>query len=304
MGNLSALRAFCDAIGCPAFENEPMAAHTTLKIGGPAGLFLRPAGSAVAGQVISRAAELGVPLAYIGKGSNLLVSDAGIRGAVLSLDERQAHPHISPDDPEVVVCPAGASLTALCVFAWRSGLSGLEFAYGIPGSVGGAVCMNAGAYGGEMADVLQKVVYLDALGAPHEREDLALGYRRSWFTGHPELLVAEGVFRLKKGDPEEVHARMEDYMDRRRAKQPLEYPSAGSTFKRPEGAYASALIDQCGLKGRRVGGAMVSEKHAGFLINYENATCADMSALIELVQCEVREKTGFSLECEVKQMGF
>ena len=134
MGNLSALRAFCDAIGCPAFENEPMAAHTTLKIGGPAGLFLRPADSAVAGQVISRAAELGVPLAYIGKGSNLLVSDAGIRGAVLSLDERQAHPHISPDDPEVVVCPAGASLTALCVFAWRSGLSGLEFAYGIPGS--------------------------------------------------------------------------------------------------------------------------------------------------------------------------
>ncbi len=304
MGNLSALRAFCDTIGCPAFENEPMAAHTTLKIGGPAGLFLRPGDSAAAGRVIAKAAELGVPLAYIGKGSNLLVSDAGIRGAVLSLDERLAHPRISPDDPEVIVCPAGASLTALCVFAWRNGLSGLEFAYGIPGSVGGAVCMNAGAYGGEMADVLQRVVYLDAQGIPHEREALALGYRRSWFTGHPELLVVEGVFRLRKGDPEEIHARMEDYMDRRRAKQPLEYPSAGSTFKRPEGAYASALIDQCGLKGRRVGGAMVSEKHAGFLINYDHATCADLLELIGIVRHEVQEKTGFSLECEVKQLGF
>ena len=160
--------------------------------------------------------------------------------------------------------------------------------------------MNAGAYGGEMADVLQKVVYLDALGAPHEREDLALGYRRSWFTGHPELLVAEGVFRLKKGDPEEIHARMEDYMDRRRAKQPLEYPSAGSTFKRPEGYFAGTLIDQCGLKGRTVGGAQVSEKHAGFIINRGGASCADIKELIRQVQAVVGEKTGVRLEPEVK----
>ena len=165
--------------------------------------------------------------------------------------------------------------------------------------------MNAGAYGSEMKDVIHSLTVLTADGGVRTlmREELSFGYRESSIA-REGMLVLMAEFALSPGDTGEVREQMEELSRKRREKQPLEYPSAGSTFKRPEGAYASALIDQCGLKGRRVGGAMVSEKHAGFLINYENATCADMSALIELVQCEVREKTGFSLECEVKQMGF
>ena len=195
-------------------------------------------------------------------------------------------------------------MAQLCQFACESGLSGLEFAYGIPGTVGGAVYMNAGAYGGEIKDVLQSVRFLDEDGTLRELpvERLSMSYRQSAFTDTGRVILS-GEFALTPGDPAAIRAKMEDVLGRRRAKQPLEYPSAGSTFKRPEGNYASALIEQCGLKGRRVGGAQVSEKHSGFLINTGGATCRDVCALIEEVQQEVFRQTGYRLECEVKRLG-
>lgn len=300
MSGIHELRAYCESIGCACLADEPMSRHTSFKIGGPADLLVRPEDAETAAKVLRRARELGVPLSIIGRGSDLLVSDEGVRGAVLSLDEQAAKPRLQ--GPETIFCPAGASLTALCVFAWQQGLSGLEFAYGIPGSVGGAVCMNAGAYGGEMKDVLESVRYLTPDGGERvlDAAELELSYRHSWFTSRPGHLVTAAVFRLQRGDPAAIRARMDDLMARRKQKQPLEYPSGGSTFKRPEGSYASALIDRCGLKGRRVGGAMVSEKHAGFVINYQNATCRDVLALVELVKKEVLEQTGYTLECEIK----
>ena len=300
MSGIHELRAYCESIGCACHADEPMSRHTSFKIGGPADLLVRPADAETAAKVMRRAGELGVALTIIGRGSDLLVSDEGIRGAVLSFDEQAAKPGMQ--GPETIFCPAGASLTALCVFAWQRGLSGLEFAYGIPGSVGGAVYMNAGAYGGEMKDVLESVRCLTPEGGERVlgAAELELSYRHSWFTGRPGHLITGAAFRLQKGDPAAIRAKMDDLMERRKQKQPLEYPSGGSTFKRPAGSYASALIDRCGLKGRRVGGAMVSEKHAGFVINYDNATCRDVLALVELVQKEVQEKTGYTLECEIK----
>lgn len=300
MSGIQELRAYCESIGCACFPDEPMSRHTSFKIGGPADLLIRPASAGTAAKILRQAGELGVPLTIVGRGSDLLVSDEGVRGAVLSLDEQAAKPAVEGE--KTVFCPAGASLTALCVFAWQQGLTGLEFAYGIPGSVGGAVYMNAGAYGGEIKDVLQSARYLTPEGEERvlTAPELGLSYRHSWFTDHPGRLITGAVFRLQKGDPAAIRAKMDDLMERRKQKQPLEYPSGGSTFKRPEGSYASALIDRCGLKGRRVGGAMVSEKHAGFVINYDNATCRDVLALVEEIRREVLEKTGYTLECEIK----
>ena len=303
MEQLNELAAYCAEIGCACWKDEPMSAHTSFKIGGNADLMMKPKDGEMAALLLRRAGELDVPVAIVGKGSDLLVSDKGIRGGVLSLDEQAAQPKLLGETE--ISCPAGASLTALCVFAQKQGLTGLEFAYGIPGSVGGAVYMNAGAYGGEIRDVLEKVDYLDTDGNALEKtaEELTLSYRHSWFTDHPGCLITEAVFSLQKGGPAAIKAKMDDLMQRRVAKQPLEYPSAGSTFKRPSGAYASALIDQCGLKGVRVGGAMVSEKHAGFLINYDHATCEDVRRLVRLVQNTVQEKTGYRLECDIKLLG-
>ena len=291
---------FCQASGCAYLEQEPMAAHTSLKIGGPVELFVRPDRVQQAAGLLQKAKELQVPILFIGKGSNLLAPDEGLKGIALCFDERAAKPALIGENE--IECPAGASLSALCIFVQRHGLSGLEFAYGIPGSVGGAVYMNAGAYGGEMKDVVKEAVYLDENGKAHRLDTgaLAFGYRKSCFSAGMGGLICSARFQLQKGDPQEILARMEELMERRKSKQPLEYPSAGSTFKRPEGAFAAALIDECGLKGRRVGGAMVSEKHAGFLINYDRATCKDMLGLIGLVQREVLEKTGFRLKCEVR----
>ena len=301
MRQLLRFRDYCAEIGCICCADEAMAAHTTFKIGGPADLLVRPRDETEASLVIRKAKELELPLIYIGKGSNLLVSDDGIRGIVIAFDESAAKPVLRQDD-KVIDCPAGTSLSALCVFAQRHGLSGLEFAYGIPGSVGGAIYMNAGAYGGEMKDVVIRVHYLDGNGQPHELSatDLDMGYRHSWFADHPDCLIIGGSFQLQQGEPEVIRARMDELMHSRVSKQPLEYPSAGSTFKRPQGAYASALIDQCGLKGFRVGGAMVSEKHAGFVINYDGATCADVRKLVDEIKRIVWERTGYRLECEIK----
>lgn len=233
MSGIHELRAYCESIGCACHADEPMSRHTSFKIGGPADLLVRPADAETAAKVMRRAGELGVALTIIGRGSDLLVSDEGIRGAVLSFDEQAAKPGCKAR--ETIFCPAGASLTALCVFAWQRGLSGLEFAYGIPGSVGGAVYMNAGAYGGEMKDVLESVRCLTPEGGERVlgAAELELSYRHSWFTGRPGHLITGAAFRLQKGDPAAIRAKMDDLMERRKQKQPLEYPSGGSTFKRP-----------------------------------------------------------------------
>ena len=282
--------------GVPCLGDEPMSRHTTFRIGGPARLFVTPRDPEEVRRVLTAAREAGVPWFVLGKGSNLLVGDGGIPGVVLSMEKLSAVRR----EGEKLRAQGGASLMAVCRAAQEAGLGGLEFAYGIPGQVGGGVYMNAGAYGGELRDVVELVEYLDEEGALRSRsgEGLEFGYRRSFFTGK-ECIILSALFSLAPGEPEAIAAAMEDCMARRRAKQPLELPSAGSTFKRPQGAYAAALIDQCGLKGLRVGGAQVSEKHAGFVVNTGGATCADVLELIRQIQETVLEKTGYFLEPEV-----
>ena len=291
--------AFCTENGIACTENEPMSAYTSFRIGGPAAVLSQPSTPQQVCAAMRFCTESGLTPLIIGNGSDLLVSDNGVSRPVIQLGAALSGMELAPDGR--IRCQAGASLAALCVFAQKNGLTGLEFAYGIPGNVGGAVYMNAGAYGGEMKDVVESVTYATPEGelAVLPAAACDFSYRHSAFAENGGCIV-EVTVALAEGDKEQIRTRMEELMGRRREKQPLEYPSAGSTFKRPVGGYASALIDECGLKGLRVGGAMVSEKHAGFLINYENATCADVLALVEQVQRIVREKTGFSLECEIK----
>lgn len=284
--------------GCSVALDEPMSAHTSFRIGGPADLFVS-ATSEQAAAVMTLCRQASVPLMLIGNGSNLLISDEGIRGVVLQLSPEEIQL-----DEEYIAASAGVSLGKLCLSAHEHGLSGLEFAYGIPGSVGGGVYMNAGAYGGELADVLVDVTALDDNGKTVvlTKDELKLGYRHSLFMEQP-LTVLKATFRLKADDPGAIRARMDDYLSRRKEKQPLEYPSGGSFFKRPPGHFAGALIEQCGLKGLAVGGAQVSEKHAGFIINRGDATCADVLQLCSLVQKKVLEVYGVQLEREVQYIG-
>lgn len=280
--------------------DEPMSVHTSFKIGGPADRFVEVKTVSELQAVLNAVSDGNVPYFILGNGSNLLVPDEGLRGAVLTLqgDFKKVQSLASGH----VLCGAGASLATVCSFARGQGLTGLEFAWGIPGQLGGAVYMNAGAYGGEMKQVLRRAAVL----FPEEGvrtlscEELELGYRHSLLTEQPEAVVLWAEFALTAGNPEEIRETMRELMTRRRASQPLEWPSAGSTFKRPEGYFAGTLIDQCGLKGLTVGGAQVSEKHAGFLINRGGATFADMTELIRQVQQRVLEQTGVRLEPEVK----
>ncbi|MBP3627722.1 MAG: UDP-N-acetylmuramate dehydrogenase [Clostridia bacterium] len=279
---------------------EPMKNHTSFKIGGKADIFLKVKDISSLKYAIFSAKENDVPVFILGKGSNLLVSDEGIEGAVISLlglDEISA-------ENDRISCAAGVPLSSLCRFARDNSLAGLEFAYGIPGSVGGAVYMNAGAYGGEMADVLESVTCMDKDGNICEisAKDMELGYRNSVFMKNG-MIVLSAKLKLKSGKQEDITAAMEDYMNRRLSKQPLEYPSAGSTFKRPEGYFAGALIEENGLKGMSVGGAMVSEKHAGFVINYKNASCKDVKELINRISECVFENNGVKLQTEVIFVG-
>lgn len=303
MNPLEQFKQYCDSIGCIALVGESMRSHTTFRIGGPADLFVRPRDRDQAVAVVKKAREFYIPVTVIGKGSNLLVSDGGLRGIVLSMDEKTANPPKVLNET-LIRCPAGASMASLCVFAMKNSLTGLEFAWGIPGSVGGAVCMNAGAYGGDISHVLYRVEYIDLQGNIKEAaaEELELGYRKSWFTRHPGYIITNTVFALSRGSASEIRSAMEEIMEKRKQKQPLDYPSAGSVFKRPAGAFAGELIEQCGLKGRRIGGAMVSQKHAGFIVNYDNATCTDVKTLIEEVRRTVRFQTGYVLEQEIKDL--
>lgn len=284
--------------GIPLAEQEPMTRRTTFGIGGPA-LLLRPRSRAELQAAMTLCREAGEEPFILGRGSNLLVSDSGISRPVIQLDGDFT---AITREGNTLRCGAGVSLIAVCRAAAENSLSGIEWGYGIPGSLGGGVYMNAGAYGGEMKDILTEVTFLDEAGEYRTlpAAELSLSYRHSIFEDRPGTVIVGAVLTLTPGDPAAIRAAMEDYMSRRREKQPLEYGSAGSTFKRPVGNYASALVDQCGLKGLSVGGAEVSRKHAGFIINRGGATAADVRELIAEVQRIVREKTGYTLECEIK----
>ncbi len=281
--------------------DEPMRAHTTFKIGGAVDIMITVDSVEELRIAVKACRDNGIPYMLLGKGSNLLVSDAGIEGAVILLDG--AFKALSADRDEII-CGAGVSLSKLCTFAAERGLSGLEFAYGIPGTVGGAVYMNAGAYGGETKDVCAEVTYLtpDGEEGVYTRDELKFSYRHSVFAENNNTILFVR-YQLTEDDTQAIKARMDDYMDRRRTKQPLEYPSAGSVFKRPQGAFAGTLIEQCGLKGKTVGGAQVSEKHAGFIINIGDATCDDVMNLVKLVQDTVSAETGYHLEREMIRIG-
>lgn len=280
-------------------ENEPMSAHTTFKIGGPARLMLFPSSEDEIAAIIKKCRELGERYIVVGNGSNLLVSDDGIDGVVIVLGKDFGDVVVLDD--ETIFAQAGAQLMKVCRVALENSLSGLEFAYGIPGSCGGGAFMNAGAYGGELKDVLYRCDHIDENGNKGSLcgDDLRLSYRHSAY--YDNGCIVTGLYlKLKKDNAEDIKARMDDFMLRRKTKQPLEYPSAGSTFKRPEGYFAGALIEQCNLKGASVGGAQVSEKHAGFVINKGNASCKDVLELCKMVSSIVKTECGVDLEMEIR----
>lgn len=302
MDKIDQLAQEARSAGCKVLRSEPMCLHTTFKIGGPADLFLTVYDRAAITRVYRAAAELGVPVLPVGNGSNMLVSDEGIRGAVVALAGELKE--VSLADETTVECGAGASLAAACSFARDRSLTGLEFAWGIPGAAGGAAFMNAGAYNDEMKSVLVRCTHVTKTGeiGTAEGDALAFGYRHSVYMENGATILSL-TLRLEKGRKDQISRQMEELYERRRTKQPLELPSAGSVFKRPAGHFAGTLIESCGLKGRAVGGAMVSEKHAGFIVNAGGATCRDVLELIAVIQKTVLEQTGVALECEVKTFG-
>ena len=281
-------------------EQEPLSCHTTFRVGGPADLFLTPDSTQIS-DVMQILKAYQVPVTVIGNGSNLLVGDKGIRGAVIEFGKQIAQIHV---EESKIMAEAGAALAAVAQQAYKAGLADMEFAAGIPGSVGGALVMNAGAYGGEMKDIVESVKVLSKDGKIMElsNEQMDFSYRHSCVT-EQEYLVLSAVLKLQQEEPEKILARMEQLREQRVSKQPLEYPSAGSTFKRPEGYFAGKLIMDAGLADYTIGGAAVSKKHCGFVINKGGATAADILALIKRVQQVVKEQSGVELEPEVKLIG-
>lgn len=281
--------------------DEPMSRHTTFRVGGPADFFVTPKTKEDVRDVIRVCKEVGMPYYIIGNGSNLLVSDAGYRGVIVQIYKEMNEVKVEGD---LVKAQAGALLSGIAAKALGAELSGFEFASGIPGTIGGACVMNAGAYGGEMKDVLESVTVLTGEGKIIElgRNELELGYRTS-VIAKKGYIVLGAVLKLERGDGEKIKTYMDELKEKRVTKQPLEYPSAGSTFKRPEGYFAGKLIEDAGLRGFQVGGAQVSEKHCGFVINRDHATAADIMELMRQVQIRVKENSGVDLEPEVKRLG-
>lgn len=282
-------------------QNEPMKNHTTFRVGGPADIFLTPSAEELPA-VLSVCREEHVPVTVIGNGSNLLVGDKGIRGVVICIGSGMRGIRV---DGEKIFLEAGVTLAAAAQQAAKAGLTGLEFASGIPGTFGGAVVMNAGAYGGEMKDVIVSVRVISEDGEilTLSKEELDLSYRHSVIPERGYLVIDGELLLTREKDPDQITERMEELKKKRIEKQPLEYPSAGSTFKRPEGYFAGKLIMDAGLRGFSVGGAAVSEKHCGFVINKGNATAADICALMDEVTRIVKEKYAVTLEPEVKKVG-
>lgn len=285
-------------IGCLFKENIPLYSYTSLKIGGNARFIAWPSTVNQIKALINSANQHQIPYYILGNGSNTLVLDEGVNGLVIIINKNFNAIEINDN---TITCQAGASLRDVCVFAYEHGLSGIEFAYGIPASIGGAVYMNAGAYDGEIKDVVVDCDFLDENNRiqTFTNKELCLSYRHSYFHDH-RCCILSARLQLRHGDKDMIKNKMDDFLARRVAKQPLEYPSAGSTFKRPVGAFAAKLIDDCGLKGYRIGGAMVSEKHTGFVINYDNATSKDILDLVDYIKKDVHEKTGYQLECEMR----
>lgn len=281
--------------------DEPMSRHTTFRVGGPADFFVTPKAKEEVRDVIRICKEAGMPYYIIGNGSNLLVSDAGYRGVIVQIYKEMNEVKVEGD---LVKAQAGALLSGIAAKALGAELSGFEFASGIPGTIGGACVMNAGAYGGEMKDVLDSVTVLTGEGKIIElgRNELELGYRTS-VIAKKGYIVLGAVLKLERGDGEKIKTYMDELKEKRVTKQPLKYPSAGSTFKRPEGYFAGKLIEDAGLRGFQVGGAQVSEKHCGFVINRDHATAADIMELMRQVQIRVKENSGVDLEPEVKRLG-
>jgi UDP-N-acetylmuramate dehydrogenase len=296
---MEALQRQLNTLGVPYHTDVCLAPYTTFHIGGPAALMVEPQNEEQLVSTLRALRKSGVFSLVLGRGSNLLLPDEGIYGVIIRTCEIDA----VCIDGRTLVANGGATLTAITRAAQKAGLSGLEFAYGNPGTLGGALFMNAGAYGGQMSDVVTSVRLYDA-----ERdeiftfsgEQMAFAYRHSILQAHPEWTVLSAAMLLTPDDAEQIDARMQDYMTRRREKQPLNYPSAGSAFKRPVGAFAGALIEQCGLKGYAVGGAMVSPKHAGFIVNTGDATARDVLTLMEHVRTKVFETHGIELESEIQ----
>ena len=293
-------------IDCIGIENvkleEPMEKHTTFRIGGPADYFLCPQTAEELKAVIHVCKETGTPYFILGNGSNLLVSDKGYRGAVIQIWKNMSE--VSVEDETKIRAQAGAQLSKIASCALEQSLEGFEFAAGIPGTLGGAVRMNAGAYGGEMKQVLESVEVMTADGEflTIPVEEMGLAYRTS-VVEQKNYIVLEAVISLEKGNPEKIKEVMDDLKEKRVTKQPLEYASAGSTFKRPEGYFAGKLIEDAGLRGFRVGDAQVSEKHCGFVINRGNASAAEVMELMRQVEDKVEENSGVRLEAEVRRIG-
>lgn len=296
------LASLCKEKEIPVLWEEPMKHYTSFQIGGPASAVCIPKNREQLSCLLSFLRKMQINHWFVGNGSNLLISDEGLKGVVILLDSDFDGEFLISNT--VLEAPAGKKLSSVCAAACRAELTGLEFAWGIPGSVGGAVYMNAGAYGGEMKDRLIWVEYLDLDGNIQRvpAEKLNLSYRHSCFMEqeYQGVCIIRAAFSLEKGEQAAIQAEMDRIIGQRKEKQPLDLPSAGSTFKRPQGAYAAQLIDQCGLRGFTVGGAQVSTKHTGFVVNIGGATCQDVLELARQVKECVKEKTGFELEMEVR----
>ncbi len=298
MNNLQQIISLAESMGCQVKIGEPLSNRSTFKVGGECRAFVEISSEQALIKLKELADKLQVYSLVLGNGSNMLFDDRGFDGVIFHIGSGMSE--IKLTDEATVTVQAGVSLNRLCLFALEHSLSGLEFAYGIPGTVGGAVFMNAGAYGGEIKDViLSAQAVSEGELKTFEKDEMKLSYRSSCFQSNGAI-VTSAVIRLKKGDREQIKARMNELMGKRKEKQPLDYPNAGSTFKRPVGQFAGKLIEDCGLRGKAVGGAEVSVKHCGFIVNKGGATSEDIKNLISLVQNEVKEKTGFFLECEVR----
>ncbi len=291
--------AFLESQQTDIYKDEPMKLHTTFKIGGNADCLCEVKSVESLKNILARCKEENIPYFILGLGSNLLVSDNGVKGLVIKLGGEFNEVRLESEN--TIYSGAGATLTSLCSFAKKQSLGGLEFAWGIPGSVGGAVYMDAGAYNGEMKDVVTSVVYMDTDGSvkTYQKNELDFSYRHSVFSDSKKVILG-AYFELTPKNQDEIAARMKELMERRHDKQPINFPSAGSVFKRPEGYFAAALIDECGLKGCTVGGAMVSEKHSGFIINKGGATAHDVQKLVQHIQAVVKKEKNVELCCEIK----
>ena len=297
--NTQKLLDLASELECNVVYNEPLSKHTTFRTGGACTAMVDISSEESLAKLVRAAHEWNVRYIVVGNGSNLLFDDKGYEGVVFLMG--QSVDEIKMMNENTIYAEAGCSLIKLCRFALEHNLTGLEFAYGIPGTVGGAIYMNAGAYDGEIKNVITSANSVRADGTVHttEANKMALAYRSSCYQKNGEVITS-GVFRLEAGAYDDIQDKMVELMGRRRSKQPLEYPSAGSTFKRPEGYFAGKLIDDAGLRGYKVGGAMVSEKHCGFVIDYDNATATDVINLMKDVQAKVKEKFDVQLEPEVR----